>query len=252
MKGKQNHANQPINRRNFLGDTVKVIALGSLLAPILDACNNKKKSKTTPTGNDTVGNGKTSHRGKKNPRNKWSHESMVMNTKTKVVHFPTSKVYHYYDEIKSNHLQEISLAGWVSQMQGEVHFNREQSGNILEILTLRNLMQGVNDEYLNAATNTLAMAFSPACDNAKGVNANTTNFRLHELMLQLITLNTGIPTTDKWQVFNSKIKKPTSLRKRQQWMASEINFNDRVKYILDRQPDYMNRLTERARKYSFT
>lgn len=252
MKGKQNQTNKPINRRNFVGNTVKVIALGSLLAPVLDACNNKKKTTTITTVSDTTGKGKTTQRGPKHHRNKWSHESLVMNTKTKVVHFPTSKVYHYYDEIKSNHLQEMSLATWASQLQEPVRFNRQQSGNILEILSLRNLSQGVNDEYLNAATNTLAMAFSPACDNVKGENSNTTNFRLHELMIQLITLNTGIAATDKWQVFNSKIKRPATLRKRQQWMASENNFNERVKYILDRQSDYMNRLTERARKYSFT
>ena len=177
---------------------------------------------------------------------------LVMNTKSNVMHFPTSKVYTYYDEIKPNHLQEVSLAGWASKLQEPVRLNLSQSGNILELLTLSHLTRGINDEYLDAATNTLATAFTSTCDTSKGVNFNTTNFRLHELMLQLITLNTGIPAAEKWQEFNSKTKKPATLRKRQQWMASETNFNERVKYILDRQTDYMNRLTERARKYSFT
>ncbi len=166
------------------------------------------------------------------------------------MHFPTSKVYTYYDEIKADHLQEISLAGWALQLKEPVHLNKAQSGNILEILTLRNLQQGVNDEYLNAATDTLARAFSSDCENTKGMNVNTTNFRLHELMLQLLALNTGI--ADKWQAFNSKVKKPVSLRKRQEWMLTETAFNERVKYILEHQADYMNRLTERARRYSFT
>ena len=250
---------QTINRRKFVGNTVKLVAIGSFLMPIVEACGNKKSWNTRTNGPDTT-KGKTSKNiSKKHPRKKWSHESLVMNTKTSIVHFPTSKVYHYYDEIKPNHLKEISLANWASEVNTnpvgstrEVRFNREQSGNILEILSLRNLAQGVNDEYLNAATNALAIAFSPYCDNSKGINANTTNFRLHELMLQLVALNTGITGADKWQVFNSKIKKPAVLRKRQQWMATEANFNERVNYILNHQNDYMTRLTERARKYSFT
>lgn len=252
MKGKKEQTNQAIHRRSFVGNTVKVIALGTLLAPLAEACNNNKRSsKSGTTGSDTS-RGKTSHPSSKKPRKKWSHEGLVMNTKSNVMHFPTSKVYTYYDEIKPNHLQEISVAGWASQLQEPIRLNRQQSGNILEILSLSHLRRGINDEYLDAATNTLAIAFSSGCENSKGVNVNTTNFRLHELMLQLLTLNTGIPAADKWQAFNRKIKKPVTLRKRQQWMASETNFNERVKYILDRQTDYMNRLTERARKYSFT
>ena len=251
MKGKKQQTNQPIHRRSFVGNTVKVIALGSLLMPLAEACNNKKTSKNIPPGSDSAKT-KTSHTGKKRPRKKWNHEGLLMNTKTNVLHLPTSKVYHYDDEIKPNHLKELTIAAWNPMTENAPGLNRQQSGNILEILSLSHLRQGINDEYLDAATNTLAIAFSPGCENSKGVNVNTTNFRLHELMLQLLTLNTGIPAANKWQAFNSKIKKPVTLRKRQQWMASETNFNERVRYILDRQTDYMNRLTERARKYSFT
>jgi hypothetical protein len=250
---------QTINRRNFVGNTVKLVAIGSLFMPIVEACGNKKSSNTGTTGTDTTKGKVSKNISKKHPRKKWSHESLVMNTQTGIVHFPTSKIYHYYDEIKPNHLKQISLANWASEVNNmpvmstkEVRFNREQSGNILEILSLRNLAQGVNDEYLNAAIHVLAIAFSPYCDNSKAVNANTTNFRLHELMLQLIALNTGISGTDKWQSFNSKIKKPAALRKRQKWMETETNFNERVKYILDHQTDYITRLTARARKYPFT
>jgi hypothetical protein len=76
------------------------------------------------------------------------------------------------------------------------------------------------------------------------------NFRLHELMLQLLALNTAVP--DKWRVFNSTVKRPPRLRKRQKWMETEINFTKRVKYIQEHQNDYMARLTKRATKYSFT
>lgn len=241
-----------LNRRKFVGNTVKIVTLGSLLMPLMEACNNKRSSNTGTTGTDTSTRKKTTHISKKKNRKKWSHEGLVMNTKTNVMHFPTSKVYTYYDEIKPNHLKELSIAAWNPMAETAPKLNKQQSGNILEILSLSHLKQGINDEYLNAATNTLATAFTAACENLKGTNFNRTNFRLHELMLQLIALNTGIPLIEKWQVFNSKTKRPETLRKRQQWMASETNFNERVKYILDRQTDYMNRLTERARKYPFT
>jgi hypothetical protein len=259
MHGKKNRKTNSINRRSFVGTTAKLVTFGTLLMPLVEACGNKKSSNTGTTAPDTAKAKISKNISKKHPRKKWSHEALVINTQTSIVHFPTSKVYRYYDEIKTNHLKEINLPTWASEVNTnpvgdtrEVRFNRSQSGNILEILSLRNLTQGVNDEYLNAAANDLALAFSPYCDDKKGINANTTNFRLHELMLQLISLNTGIPIADKWQVFNSKIKKPTSLRKRQQWMATEVNFNERVNYILNHQNDYMTRLTERARKYSFT
>ena len=250
MEGKKHQYHHAINRRRFVSNTVKVIALGSILAPLAEACNNDKSSKpiTAKPGTDK----KHQPRGTKKIRKKWNHESLVINLKSNIIHFPTSKIYHYYDEIKPDHLKETSRAAWNPQAENAPKLNKQQSGTILELLTLNNLNHGINDEYLNAATGTLAMAFTSACENAKGVNSNTTNFRLHELMLQLITLNTSIPAADKWQRFNSVIKKPVTLRKRQQWMASETSFNDRVKYILDRQTDYMNRLTERAKKYSFS
>ena len=250
MRGKKNRKANSIDRRSFVGTTVKLVTLGTILMPLVQACNNNKSSK--PILHDPEKDKKGTTASSKKPRKKWNHESLVMNSKTQVMHFPTSKVYTYYDEIKPNHLQEISLAAWASQLQEPVRLHKLQSGNILEILSLQNLRQGVNDEFLSAAADTLSKAFTAACENSKGVNVNTSNFRLHELMLQLLALNTGITGTDKWQVFNSKIKKPSTLRKRQQWMATEANFNERVKYILDHQNDYMTRLTERAKKYSFT
>lgn len=240
-----------LQRRRFISDTVKLALLSTIITPLTQACNNNKSKSGGSIQPDSTNKNKKSSSSKRK-RQKWSHESLVLNSKTGVMHFPTSKVYHYYDEIKSNHLQAISIGAWASQLQNKVHLNRGQSGNILELLSLNHLTQGVNDEYLNAATDTLATAFTDACNNSKDINLNEKNFRLHELMLQLITLNTSIPAEQKWQSFNSKIKKPSSLRKRQSWMASEAAFNERVKYILDYQTDYMNRLNERAKKYSFT
>lgn len=241
MPGKTHTKNNRLNRRRFLSNTIKLAVLGSLLPAA--ACKNKSAK------NDTTIHKKTA-RGSKRKRQKWSHEGLVMNSKTKVMHLPTSKVYVYYDEIIPKHLSAVSLVGWAAQLQEPVRLNKEQSGNILEILSLRELQAGVNDQNLVAATDTLSKAFTPACDNKKGENANLYNFRLHELMLQLLALNSSVP--DKWQAFNSKVKKPVTLRKRQKWMETETAFNERVNYIVTRQTEYLNRLTERARKYSFT
>ncbi len=246
MPGKNTKSNKGFNRRRFIGNTIKLAVLGTLLPDV--SCNNKRSS-PAGKGPDTTRSAKNGKHVKK-ARKKWSHEGLVMNSQTKVMHFPSSRLYTYYDEIKPNHLQEISLAAWTAQLQEPVRLNRAQSGNILEILTLQHLQNGVNDEYLTAAAETLSKAFMPACENSKGVNLNSTNFRLHELMLQLLSLNSSV--TDKWQSFNSRVKRPPALRNRQKWMETETAFNARVQYILTRQSDYMNRLTERARKYSFT
>ncbi|HSU29475.1 MAG TPA: hypothetical protein VLJ68_13905 [Chitinophagaceae bacterium] len=243
---------QPFNRRKFISDTLKVAIIGSIL-PVAESCNNKKK--TDGNGNGNAGGNKyprkpLAHHHR--PRKKWSHEGLVMNTKTKVMHLPSSKVYHYYDEIIPKHFMAISLASWATQWQEPVRVNRDQSGNILEMLALNTLSGGISAESLEVATDTLSRAFSPACADAKGVNLNMHSFRLHELMLQLIALNTSIPAESKWTSFNSKVTKPQQLRKRQKWMENEPNFNERIKYILDRKNEYMTRLSARASRFTFT
>ncbi len=135
-------------------------------------------------------------------------------------------------------------------MQGQVRLNKNKSGNTLEILSLQKLRSGVNDNSLSSAANTLAIAFSNQCANSGGINHNTTNYRLHELMLQLVVLNNSI--SDKWQTFNGLVTKPQRLGKRQAWMGNENSFNERVTYIQGREADYKNRLTQRVSKYTLT
>lgn len=248
MKESKHRFLSMVRRRDFISNTIKLTVFGSLLAPLHQSCNNNKTSQPIDPEKPKKLKQTTSNKN----RNKWNRESLVINTKTNVIHFPTSKMYVYYDEILPDHLKEISLASWATQLQEPVKLHKEQSGNILEILTMHQLSNGIKDESLTVATETLAKAFVPACNNAKGINSNTTNFRLHELMLQLIALNNGVVNTDKWMVFNNKIKKPPILRKRQKWMENENNFNQRVNYILERKDDYLARLTKRASKYSFT
>ncbi len=235
-----------INRRRFVGNAVKIVALGSLLMPLVEACGNKRSSNTGTTGADTAKNKSSKNISKKQPRKKWNHESLVMNNKTQVMHFPTSKVYSYYDPIKPNHLQEISLAAWSSQLQEPVRFNKEQSGNIIEILTMQHLRGDISDTSFVMAIDTLSVAFGNEYEKA-----NAKNFRLHELMLQLIALNNAIPSDQKWTTFNAKIKRPEQLRKRQDWMSTESKFMERINYITQRRNDYIARLNKRATNYSF-
>ena len=241
-----------LHRRKFLSNTIKIAVLGSLL-PASSCSNKSEKSKENP---DSTGNksqpGTKNQKGKNSKRKSWNHEGLVMNSKTKVLHLPTRKVYTYYDEIQPGHLQQVGLATWASQLDGPARLNRDQSGNIIEILAMQDLKQGVNEGSLNAGINTVSKAFDRDCENSKGINSNINNFRLHELMLQLIALNNSIPLAEKWNVFNAKTKRPSTLRRRQAWMENETNFNDRVKYILDRQNDYITRLGKRAAKYSIS
>jgi len=233
-------------RRRFLSKAVMLTAWGGLLSAI--GCNNKSSS--PPEAKKDTGTGKKSLRSGKRSRQKWSHEGLVVNNKTNVMHLPSSKVYKYYDEIKPTHLAAIGMRSWASGLREPVHFNKQQSGKIIEILALQPLRNGITDQQLQTATDTLSLAFTKSCDNRKGENMNKKNFRLHELMLQLISLNSSVE--NKWLLFSQKVIKPAFLRKRQLWMSSEESFNERVKYITDRKTDYMNRLAERAGKYSFT
>lgn len=242
MKGK----NKPtINRRKFVGNTIKIVALGTLLMPLAEACGNKKSSKTT--GGHGNGKGKTSTGSSNSKRKKWHHESLLMNTKTNVLHYPTAALYTYYDEIKPGHLKELSRETWSPNGENAPRLNKQQSGNITEILTLQGLGKNIDDNNLVVAIDTLSIAFREEYEKA-----NNMNFRLHELMLQLIALNNMIPADQKWMTFNARVKKPGQLRKRQQWMATETNFNERVSYITQRRSEYISRLKERAAKYSFT
>lgn len=248
------------NRRRFISDTIKLAALTGLLAPLEQACNNNSskpdkdlgKQPNKPAAKKQVDQKNSHlHTTKKN-RTKWHHEGLLVNKKTNVVHLPTAATYMFYDQIASNHLQELNMSAWENQVQGNIHFNKDKSGNILEALSLQKLKNDVNNDTLTVATNTLSKAFSKDCENKKGQNRNATNYRLHELMLQLIALNSNIPVESKWQAFNEKVRKPQKIGKRSKWMETETAFNERVKYIMDREGDYKKRLNERSSKYSLT
>ena len=237
------HSKKSFDRRRFIGHSFKLTLLAGLVSPLLDACKSNSKDPAKKKAKDRSNTVNTN-----NKRRKWNAERLVINAKTNVIHLPTSSFYIYYDEIKN--IRDVNLANWENQLQGQVRLNKNKSGNTLEILSLQKLRNGVTDNSLGSAANSLAIAFGKQCENSRGVNYNTTNYRLHELMLQLVALNNAIP--DKWQTFNELVTKPQRLGKRQAWMGNETSFNDRVTYIQSREADYKNRLIQRASKYTLT
>ncbi|MES2774381.1 MAG: hypothetical protein V4722_09365 [Bacteroidota bacterium] len=249
MKPPLVHNEASVDRRSFISNTIKLAVAGNLLT-LEQAC--KSKSSKPGAGDTTNTKGKRSTHTAKNkkPRQKWHREKLVLNTKTNVVHLPATAAYVYYDEIKR--VQDMDLANWENQVQGQVRIHKEQSGNILEILSLQKLKGEVNDGTLSAAIDTLSKAFTATYQDKGGNNYNTTNYRLHELMLQLVALNNTVPPPVKWMLFNEKTKRPPKLGKRQKWMESEASFNERVKYIMERESDYKTRLNKRASKYAIT
>jgi hypothetical protein len=244
------HSKPPFDRRRFIGDTIKLAVLAGIISPFEQACKSKSsQEKSTTKDTSNAKNKGTSHTAKRvSKRRKWNQEKLIVNTTTNVVHLPTAVVYNYYDEIK--HTRDLNMGNWENQVLGELKWNKDKSGNIIEVLSLQKLRSEVNDNTLNNAINALSKAFGKECENKTGKNNNTTNYRLHELMLQLVALNSTIQ--DKWNAFNEKVKKPNKIGKRQKWMETETNFNVRVKYIQDREADYKKRLSQRASKYSLT
>jgi hypothetical protein len=251
MKQPPAHSNPSSDRRRFIGNTIKLALLAGIVSPLEQACNNNKSTNPdNPETGNTKNKNQTHTAKRKSTRKKWNQEKLIVNAKTNIVHLPTAVVYNYYDEIRNT--RNVNMNNWENEVQGQMRLNKEQSGNILEILSLQKLRNEVNDDSLNAAMNTLAKAFGREYENKKGINHNTTNYRLHELMLQLVALNNNIAGDNKWQAFNERVKKPQKPGKRAKWMETETVFNDRIRYIREREADYKKRLNQRASKYSFT
>jgi hypothetical protein len=176
---------------------------------------------------------------------------LILNTKTKVVHLPTNKIFSSYSEIGNKHQKIINIAAWEAVVKPPVHFNKEKSGIILELLALQKLVTTVNDKSLAAAEKTLTIAFLPLYKNNDNVLINKFNFRLHELLIQTIALNLSIPLLQKWARFQAatgKINYGTEgkLPARMNWINNKEEFNMRIGYILKDKATYINRLKKRA------
>ena len=226
------------SRRRFLGNGLKLAALSGLLQPL---------QKALASGTTVIGIAK------KRLDKFLSIDKLVINTKTKVVHLPSGKIFSKYPIIKRQAI--VGYNNWEIEVKPPYHFNKEKSGIILEMLALTRLAPGINDRTLTDAFRILSIAFGNAYKNKSGIVLNKYKFRLHYLLLQIIALNNTFTTTQKWEKFQSATgrinynlqdKKP--LPGHMNWVKSKTEFDKRVGYILKNKQSYISRLAKRADK----
>jgi hypothetical protein len=229
------------SRRRFLSNGLKATVLSSLLLPLQKAF-----------GNGTAFIAKTN----RSLRKPVFLDKLVLNTKTKVVHLPTNKIFNRYPDIADTNQKLIDLGTWETQVKAPIHFNKEKSGIIIELLALQKLNTGINDKSLTAAINTLSIAFMPVYKDKNENLINKYGFRLHDLLLQTIALNNTIPVTQKWARFqaatgriNYTVKDLKPISSRMKWIKTKTDFDKQAEYILNNKTTYINRLKQRATDY---
>ncbi len=231
--------NTNASRRRFLGTGIKLAALSALLLPLQKALGNSSSF----ISDHALKLGQSI-------RKAFFSDKLILNSKTKIVHLPSEKIFTHYQDIALKNQKIIDPETWETEVISPVHFNKEKSGIILEILALQKLViAGISDKSLTAVTNTLAIAFSPMYQMS-----NTYNFRVHDLLLQSIALNNNIPEEQKWNKFRQasgfiNYSAEINLPKRMKWMTNQTEFNNQINYIIINKQSYMARLKERAIKY---
>lgn len=226
------------SRRRFLGNGLKLAALSGLLAPF------EKAFASATTAISFV---------KKKVDKFLSIDKLVLNTKTRVVHLPSGKIFSKYPTIKRQAI--IGYNNWEVDIKPPYRFNKEKSGIILEMLALTRLASGINDRTLTDAFRILSLAFSDAYKSKSGTILNKYKFRLHYLLLQVIALNNTYIETQKWEKFQTATgrinyslldKKP--LPRHMNWVKNKTEFDKRVRYILQNKQTYISRLAKRAER----
>jgi len=181
-------------------------------------------------------------------------DRLVLNTKTKVVHLPSGKIFAKYPTIKRQAI--IGSANWEVDVKPPYHFNKEKSGIIIEMLALTRLAAGITDRTLTDAYRILSIAFTGTYKSKNGITVNKYNFRLHHLLLQTIALNNTYPAAQKWEKFqlatariNYNLKDEKPLPKFMEWLKSKTEFDKKASYILQNKQTYISRLAKRASLY---
>ena len=227
------------SRRKFLGNGLKLATLSALLVPL---------QKALATGTTIV------HRSIKKLTDFLPIDKLVLNTKTKVVHLPSGRIFSKYPTIKRRAI--IGSTTWETEVKPPYRFNKEKSGIILEFLALTRLAAGITDRTLTDADRILSIAFNTRYNSKNGILLNKYNFRLHHLLLKAIALNNTYPLAQKWTKFLSATgninyalpdKKP--LPRFMSWLKSKPEFDKKVNYILQNKSSYMSRLAKRASMY---
>jgi|GEM_PF-2039053 len=237
--------NIPGSRRSFLRNGIKLATLSGLLFPLQKVFG--KSSSFIINNGKKVGDF---------IRKPGLHNELILNTKTKIVHLPTDKIFADYSEISVRHKRILDLKTWEAEVKSPTHFIKDKSAIVIELLALQKLNIGINDRTLTAAIGTLSIAFTPTYKNKNGKMMNKYRFRLHYLLLQTIALNNTIPAAQKWTKFqaatgniNYTTRDLKSLPKRMTWIKTKTEFDKQVAYILQNKMTYMNRLKDRAALY---
>lgn len=180
-------------------------------------------------------------------------DRIVLNTKTKVVHLASGRIFAKYPTIKRQVI--ISSANWETEVRPPYRFNKEKSGIIIEMLALTRLAAGITDRTLTDAYRILSVAFSGTYKNKEGVSFNKYNFRLHHLLLYSIALNNTYPAAQKWEKFQLATARinynldTKPLPGFMEWIKSKAVFDKKAGYILQNKQTYISRLAKRASQY---
>ena len=227
------------SRRRFLKNGLKLSVLSILLLPI---------KKVLATGTAVI-NASIEKVKKFIPIDK-----LVLNRKTGVVHLPTGKIFSRYPTIKRQGI--IGSATWETEIKAPYHLVKEKSGIILEMLALTRLAAGINDRSLTDAYRILSVAFTKTYKSKTGELFNKYNFRLHHLLLQTITLNNTVISSQKWGKFqlatgniDYNIKDIKPIPAFMSWIKSKAEFDKKASYILQNKSSYTSRLAKRATRY---
>ena len=233
------HHNISASRRRFFTIGFKLAALSALVLPF---------QKALATGTTIVGTAR------KKLYKFLPIDKLVINLKTRVVHLPSGKIFSKYPTIKRQ--ATLGFTNWETEVKPPYHFNKEKSGIIVEMLALTRLAPGINDRSLTDAYRILTVAFTGMYRSKSGNTFNKYNFRLHHLLLKVISLNSTIPASQKWDKFQSATgninynlqdKKPLPLF--MSWLKTKTDFDKKAIYILQNKQSYISRLAKRATRY---
>ena len=233
------HQNISASRRKFLNNGLKLTVLSALLIPF-----QKARASGTTVLNNSI----------KKLQKFLPIDKLVVNTKTRVIHLPSGKIFSKYPTIRRQAI--IGSATWEVEVKPPYRFNKEKSGIILEVLALTRLAGGINDRALTDAYRILSIAFRDTYKNKTGVLLNKYNFRLHHLLLQTISLNPTYPLTDKWNKFklatnniNYGLPDKNPLPRFMNWITNKVEFDKKARYILQNKQTYLSRLAKRASRF---
>ena len=100
-----------------------------------------------------------SSKSKRRHRNReiWHNESLVLNIKTNIVHYPSIKLFTYYNKVSDRHISLIGFEDWKTQLISPKHFVKSKSGIILESLALRKLSIPITTNKLDNAIENLSI-----------------------------------------------------------------------------------------------